>query len=254
MAFLEDLTPEDVKETLARLADGNLPVSLTVRYQSRWVTFETRVIAEKAGVFWVELPKTDHLPTPYEFQPSEQVGMTFSLGHRKYVYSAMVIGKESYRLDPEAQNPRMALRLDAGDRMQRVERRLHERLNLAGQAANRASFWLGGSGARAADGEIDGPVWSGRVLNLSTGGLLVRASFEAVKYVEVGDILGVHVHFGTGKADATLDGQVRHCDRDGEMALIGIQFIELAEALDGNRAIQAIKACITEEPAGRETA
>jgi len=65
MAFLQELTAEELRKAVEDLADGNLCVALTVRYQSRWVTFRSYAIAEFRNFLWVEMPKTDHLPTPY---------------------------------------------------------------------------------------------------------------------------------------------------------------------------------------------
>jgi len=170
------------------------------------------------------------------------VGVTFSLWHRKYVFSGEVVGSETYNLGPATTCT--ALKLTAPAAMHRVERRLHARHDVSHDEVTRASFWLGGRDARPQESEVnvEAPVWSGRVMNLSGGGLHVRASFEAAKYLEVGDIVGIHLMFGSEDQAAFLDAQLRHCQRDNEMALMGFQFLEPDEPRKGDaRALRLIR-------------
>jgi hypothetical protein len=250
MAFLQELASAEIREVIDLMAEQNLVVALTVRYQGRWVTFRTRVIAQCRGVVWVEKPKTDHLPTPYEFDAGGQVGVSFSMAHRKYVFSARTLGHEVYRLDE--QNESTALTLGVPKAMHKVERRLHDRLDLSIDQVTRASFWLGGWEARPEQASVAAPVWSGRILNVSTGGLLVRTGYEAAKYVEVGDILGVHITFGGSGQSVFVDAQLRHCARDGEMALVGLQFVEDPVRPESNVGVETIHKMIADQKAEKD--
>jgi hypothetical protein len=250
MAFLQELAPAEIEEVLDLLAESNLLVALTVRYQGRWVTFRTRAIAQSGGVLWVEQPKTDHLPTPYDFAVDGQVGVSFSVSHRKFVFAAKTLGCEIYRPDEEKKST--ALMLEVPKVMHKVERRLHDRLDMSSDEAVRASFWLGGWEARPEQASVDAPVWSGRVLNVSGGGLLVRASYEAAKYVEVGDILGVDIKFGLSGQSVFVDAQLRHCARDGEMALVGLQFVEDPGRPGSNVGVGTIRRMIARQHAQKD--
>jgi hypothetical protein len=201
-------------------------------------------------VLWVEKPKMDHLPTPYEFTAGEQVGVSFSVSHRKFVFAAKTLGHEIYRLDQETKST--ALTLEMPKVVHKVERRLHDRLDLSCEEVIRASFWLGGWEARPEEATVESPVWSGRILNVSSGGLLVRASYEAAKYVEVGDILGVHITFGESGQSVFVDAQLRHCARDGEMALVGLQFVEDPVRPESNVGVRTIRKMITEQRAAKD--
>ena len=74
---------------------------------------------------------------------------------------------------------------------------------------------------------VDAPVWSGRLIDLSTGGLLVRVSIEAARHIEPGDIVGICLAFGADGRSVYLDAQLRHNAPDGEMALMGFQFVDV---------------------------
>jgi hypothetical protein len=244
MAFLEDLSPQEMCEAIQLLADGKLPLALTVRHQSRWVTFRTRAIAQHEGILWVEMPQEDQLPKDCRFRIGQRLGVSFSVAHRKFVFAARVDYLELYREEDGTQA--RAVRLDRPESMRKVERRLHKRLALPFDEMTRATFWLGGWLARPVEASVEAPVWSGRVLNISDGGLLVRTSYEAAKYVEVGDILGVQVLFGQEEQAAFVDAQLRHVARDGEMALLGFQFVAGEPEGDDGAGLEMIRRRIEE--------
>lgn len=249
MAFLQELAPAEIEEAIGLLAENNLLIALTVRCQGRWVTFRTRAIAQSGKVIWVEKPKTDHLSPDYDFAPGEKVGVTFSMSYRKFVFAARTMGQERYRLDEDTEST--ALTLEVPQVMHKVERRLHDRLDMSSEEVTRASFWLGGWEARPEEASVEAPIWSGRILNVSTGGLLVRTSYEAAKYVEVGDILGVHMTFGGTEQSVFVDAQLRHCARDGEMALVGLQFVEDPVRPESNAGVETIRGMIAEQKAAK---
>ena len=183
MPLLQEISSEEMVEAISLLAEKNSLMSLTVRYQGRWVTFRTHAIASYGGAIWVDMPRTDHLPTPYDFEKGGEVGIAFSVAHRRFVFRAMVLGLETYHVEENVEAA--ALKLECRDKMRKIERRLHFRLDVSGEEIARAKLWLGGQEVMPEGNDVTAPVWSGRVLNISGGGLLVRASYEAAKYIEV---------------------------------------------------------------------
>ena len=60
------------------------------------------------------------------------------------------------------------------------------------------------------------------------GPVVCRKRHElAARYIEPGDIVGVCLAFGADGRGVYLDAQLRHSDPDGEMALMGLQFVDL---------------------------
>lgn len=245
MAFLQELSGDGIREAIELLGENNLVVALTVRYQAQWVSFRSRALAQHNGVVWVQMPETDHLPTPYTFKPGEQVGAAFSMAHRKFVFASQVVCVETYTLD--GTTPYTALRLGVPERMHKIERRRHERLDMSGDELTEVAFWLGGRTGKPDEASVDAPVWPGRVLDISKGGMLVRTSYGAAKYVEVGDIVGVQITFGGNEMPIVVDAQVRHCARDGEMALIGLEFVDNPGGLEDNSGVEQIRGKIDEQ-------
>jgi len=252
MAFLHEVSSEEMAQAIERLAEDNALLALTIRYQGRWVTFRTRAIASHADTIWVEMPKTDHLPSPCEFTKDLQVGVAFSAVHRKYVFRATVVGLEVYRIEEGVEAT--ALKLRGKDSARKVERRLNGRVDLSVDENTRATLWLGGQDAMPSEPGVAAPVWSGRVINLSAGGFLVRTSYEAGKYVEVGDIVGVQIAFDGNENTPPVDAQIRHCARDGEMALIGVQFLETDETPSNTSGIMEIRRRMAEMAAAQKEA
>ncbi len=244
MSFLEELSQEEMLEALKLLGESHLPVALTVQYRERWITFPTCAIAQHKGILWVEQPDPGQFPKGFRFRIGERVGVSFSTGHRKFVFAGRVGYLETYRLEDAP--PAEAVRLDRPERMLKVRRRLHDRIELPFDELTRATFWLGGWEAQPAEATVETPTWSGRVLNISQGGMLVRTTYEAAKYLEVGDMLGVLVTFGSEEQAALIDAQLRHCAPDGEMALMGLQFVQVEGDEQGAGALELIHRKIAE--------
>jgi len=245
MPFLQDVSPGEIDEAMRLLSENNALLSVTARYKGRWVTFRTRVVAGQGDTVWVDLPKTDHLPTVYTFPNGEQLGVTFNAAHRKFVCQAKVMGMESYRPE-DGGAEQVALKLRYSHRIRKIERRLCARVSLPPNEGARVTLWLGGQDLCPDEDGIAAAVWSGRVLNISTGGLLVRTSNEAAKFVDPDDIVGIHVLFDGQDEPVAVDARIRHCAQDGDMALIGIQFLATEEIPENAAALEMIRSKIPE--------
>jgi hypothetical protein len=246
MAFLQDLSPDDVDEAVRLLAERNLEVALSHKRQNRWVAFRTRVIVEHEGHLWVALPGGQG----EAFSPGGRVTLAVNVSHRKYVFTARVDGCETYRLEDDVES--VALRLSCPEAMSRLERRQQLRLPLSGEPVRRATFWLGGPGAQPTGGDEARPYWSGRILDISLGGLLLRTARDATQFIDVGDIVGVQLVLGSEDETVTLAAQLRHHQPDGEMNLVGFQFVGLGRTPESRAAIELIRREIIEtELAGR---
>ncbi|HUS93185.1 MAG TPA: PilZ domain-containing protein [Phycisphaerae bacterium] len=249
MRFVHELATAEIEEVMELFATQGLQATLTVRQNGRYVTFHAQSLARHGDAFWVQEPPTDHLPVPYEFRRDSEVGLSFTVGRRKYVAKVSLIRKEAYRLSDDEEAT--ALKLAVPEQMHRIERRLSERLEMSSREIARASFWLGGQDARPVEESVSSPTWGGRVLNISTGGLLVRTTFEAARYVDTGDILGVQILLGTRIPATVVDAQVRHCGQDGEMAMIGMQFVHADDDPASNAGIEVIRGLIARQMADR---
>ncbi|MHC4561481.1 MAG: flagellar brake protein [Planctomycetota bacterium] len=244
MVKLEELPDNQKNAMLARAAAENAAVTLTVRRQNRWVTFRSRFVIEHEGRVWIEQPRMSGQSDIYDFQKGEEAGLTFRMGHMRYIMSVQVVSEEDYR--DKDDRPHLALRLKSVGEMQRNQRRLHERVPMPSGQRIRANIWLGGRDSEPDEPTVGNPVWSGRVIDLSVGGALLRTDREAAEYIQAGDLVGVRVTFGDTEGAAILDAQLRHAQPDNEMAMLGLQFVDTERSEETLTALGLIHAKVEE--------
>ena len=225
MARMVKLSAEETGEALAQAAERTLQLRVTVRRQNRWLSFRSHFIVMHEGHFWIEFPTADTGEAAFDYADDEELGLMFHLGPARCLFSGIAIAQESYT--GESGQDKRALRMKPAGVMQRSQRRLHQREDAHADWQARVSFWLGGREVEPDQAHVDAPVWSGRLIDLSTGGLLVRVSIGAARYIEPGDIVGICLAFGADGRNVYLDAQLRHSDPDGEMALMGFQFVDV---------------------------
>jgi len=125
-------------------------------------------------------------------------------------------------------------------RMQRMQRRAFNRTDVPANRIVRAAFWLGGLESEPAGTTPDHPVWSGRVVNISAGGLQLTSEQRLGDAVSPGDIVGVRISFGVGEQNVYADAQFRHTlEEDGKVHM-GFQFIGLGMTHQSREALQTI--------------
>lgn len=189
---------------------------------------------------WITYPHSDHGPADYAFSPGGRVGITFRSGFQRFLFSANIAAVE--------ESGTAALQLDLPEELQVSERRVGLRVEMPALATVEASIWLGGRQVRHDEVDVVVPVWSGRVLDLSEGGCYVRTNREISRYIEIGDIVGLQLTIGQGDApeQILIDAQFCRSDPDGEMLMVGLQFIDIEESQQTREAHEMIKAKLRE--------
>ena len=238
MAMLQTLNNKQTNEVLQMAAERGVPVTLTVRPDNRWMSFHSRAIAVRQGCLLLAAPDVEEGKPAYEFAPASKVGVSFKLKHYKHMFAATVKGIEQVDSADGTKTP--AVVVVCPTRMHRLQRRAYIRAVIPSNRIVRAAFWLGGKEAEPAGTSPENPVWSGQVIDLSAGGFSVRVDNEAAEVLEAGAIVGVRLAFGTAEDTTFTDAQYRHAEPDGEMTLMGFQFIGLAQTSEGQKALKMI--------------
>lgn len=244
MTALRELDGRQISEVIQEAVDRHIPVTVTIRRGKAWTNLRSRAIAIQKGHLWIEQPLAEGVVAPREFAPAEKLGLAFKLKHYKYIFTATVAGMERFRLDDGVCV--LVLSVCIPSRMQRLQRRAFFREDVPEGCIVRASFWLGGREDEPAGTTPDRPVWCGRVINLSAGGFQVRTTAGPIDVLDVGDIVGVHLAFGTAEESFCADAQFRHSKQDGRETLLGFQFMGLAQTPAGRAALQLINAKLSE--------
>lgn len=244
MPTLQELTVEQINEAMEGAVQKHLPLTLTAESENRWVNLRSRAIALSAEHLIIEPPTMDDGMTPYELALAEKVGISFKLKHHKHIFSARVAGTATVPLEDATEAA--GVRICCPTRMHRLQRRAYIRADVPANRIVRASIWLGGRESEPAGTTADRPVWSGQVKNISAGGFAMRTSKHAAATLDVNDIVGVRMAFGAARETIYADAQFRHAEDDGDMVLMGLQFIGLTQSREGLATLQFISAKVGE--------
>jgi len=257
MAILSTLTGSEVANAIGASAKDKVGVTVTLQHQDRWILFRCDMLDASGESVWITYPQSDHGPGEHEFSPGQRVGVTFRSGYQRFLFSAKIAsveesGTRALQLDmPEEMQVaerRAALQLDMPEEMQVAERRAALREEMPALATVEVSIWLGGQQVRPDKADIIMPVWPGTVVDICEGGCYVRTSSEVSQYIETGDIVGLQLAIGEGEGSEQIlsDAQLCRSDPDGEMLMVGLQFIENDEPGQACEVYEKIKAKLRE--------
>jgi hypothetical protein len=244
MARLQDLAIEEINEAIADAVERNVPLTVTIKDGSQWITLHSRFVENRDGRVLIEPPQVDDDVPPREFAPADRLGVSFKLKHYKHITNVTVAGVEQLPLEGGQAMP--VLSVVSPSKMQRAQRRAYLRAEVPDNRVVRASFWLGGCDAEPAGGDLDNPVWAGQVRNISAGGVQVEADPEAVRMIEIGEMVGMHISFGPGQESVRVDAQFRHLEKVGQDFLLGFQFLGLEATEEGKKTLVSISNKVTE--------
>ncbi len=237
MTTLRDLTIAQIDEAIAGAAERRLPITLTIPSGESWQILHSRFLGVREGHLLIEVPVADD-GQPHEFKAADCIGVSFKFKHHKHVFSGTVAGSEKLRLDDGTET--QVLSLCSPTRMKRVQRRAFMRAAVPAGRIVRASFWTGGLQAEPHRSSIQTPVWSGRVVNISAGGMLVSCDPAVAQVLDPGETVGMHISFGVGEEAVSCDAQFRHLEATEDETLVGFRFVGLDQTPQGEKAMQQI--------------
>ena len=242
---LQELSFKQITESLFLGSQKNIPITITIRQDSLWLNFPSRMISITGKQLLVELPPVEADVPPHEFVPAEKLGISFKLKHHKHIFTATVAGMQDFPLENGESTKVLALCLPT--RMQRLQRRMFYRVDVPANRVVRASFWLGGKEAEPNGTSDTTPVWSGRVTNISAGGFQLLSTTNLGPMLELGDSVGVRLSFGSGQESVYADAQLRHVVLEGaEQWSLGLQFVGLPQTPEGRQALMFIGQRVSE--------
>jgi len=173
---------------------------------------------------------------PPEIPPGERVGVAFRRGHKKCIFVGQVVMRKA-EVDSDGRTlDTLLLRVSNG--LRELQRRVYRRVTVPHERFIAVKLWEGGAPAPE---EPCWPLCSGRLGNISVGGLLIEIRADQNPRLTVGDHVGVEITAGVGRPPLLIEAQYRHCclqvaDRLG----LGLQFIGLEHDLPGRSPIEHV--------------
>lgn len=242
MAFLQQLTNEQIDEAIQNAAARQAPLVVTVREDRGWVNLYSRFVAAEDQYFLIEPARSDEQGVRV-FKPADRISLSFKLGHHKHIFSAIVAGQMTRSVDGQEQT---VLRLVSPTRMQRMQRRNYQRVAVPSNRLVRASLWLGGRDNEPVGSDASRLVLTGSVDDLSAGGFRLICKDCGGMRLQPGDAVGVHLSFDLGREGCYANAQLRHLTEEEGAVLLGLQFIALPQSQEGRLALRLISDKVAE--------
>jgi c-di-GMP-binding flagellar brake protein YcgR len=219
-------------EVLTEVAAEQVPLAVTIRAHSRWVSLRSRLLAVEDEVFWIAPPIEPGSTAPYQLSDIEKLGVSFRVEPHKYTFVAR--REAAGRYDGQ---PALSLRIPSSINV--IDRRMYPRV-MVPEGTARASFWPGGREAEPAGMTPDRPIWSGSLVDISVSGFQVRASADAARFLEPGDIVGVRFLFGLEEEPVYINAQFRRATFENNVANMGFQFAGVEQSLETMASLEIV--------------
>jgi len=213
----------EMDAALTWAAQHQSPIVISVRTGETWTALKSVFIRYDASqrVIQVMHPHGGD-QSPVEIVPGQQVGVSFRRSHKKCIFSTVVALRRSETTDGGGAIDTLILRCPA--QMHELQRRAYQRVTCPHDRFIAVRLWEGpGAGHPGC-----WPLCSGRVSNISVGGVQVDVRQDHNPRLSIGDRVGVEITVSPGSPALMLDAQYRHCaiSAPGRLGL-GFQFLGL---------------------------
>jgi len=213
---------------LAWAAERHVDVNVTQCVEGEWQTFRAVFASfdsDKNAIVLQEVAEKQSLDV--SLQPDIEVGVAFRRGHKKCLFTTKITGQDGDTLllrEPQS--------------VRAVQRRAYQRVNIPAHRFIPVKVWEGGL---PNSGEVCFPICSGRVANISMGGVLVDVRSDQNPRLQDGDMVGIEIIRRPDVKPLLLEGQFRHCvTEDAERLSLGFQFLGLEHDLPGRSSLSEV--------------
>ncbi len=238
MALIQELNRGQIDTCLNEAIRRKVPVSVTCRVGGLWYNLRSGIIKQGQDKLWLQFP-TSRSGTEPEITEGLMLGFTFKLGHHKHIFNTPVEAICQVKVDAGQTNNAVCVPVPL--KMQRVQRRAYNRVNIPANRSVLATFWHGGQ-----DGDRS-IKWEGWVTNISGGGFQIRLPNRTAPDVDTGDIIGVCIKVGQEFESVLADAQFRQrIDDDRGVVLMAFQFVGLNESQRGQETLGRISRIVRE--------
>jgi len=244
LVYIEEARKNQV---IATAIEREVPCVVSGRGKAGWQPYKSKFRSGPAVVGRLLLAPArraaDHAART--FVPGERVGVTFRRGHKKCMFSSIVLGQERVDLG-ESRAVADCLELQWPDALQELQRRVYYRATPPGRRVH-VRFWSGGVSQRTAVEDDQRAVLSGVLLDLSAGGMrIMTTDVSADAFVE-GDAIGCAFAPKPRGQALILDAVFRHLqpEEDGTCS-VGIQFVGLETSERGRDTLSHLAGIVTD--------
>lgn len=219
-------------------AERRILLAASLSLDGRWSNLRAQFYRYDSAqrIAQITFPIAAEGAAPAEIPSGEKIGISFRRGHKKCIFVGQVVMRK-VETDPDG-GVMDTLLLRVSEGMRELQRRVYRRVTVPHDRFIAVKVWEGGTPS------AEQPCWplcSGRLGNISVGGLLLEIRADQNPRLTVGDHVGVEITANVGRPALLVEAQYRHCcllapDRLG----LGLQFIGLEHDLPGRSPIEYI--------------
>lgn len=242
MSTVTTLEPARSSQAIDEAACRNMAVVLSLQEAGAWSVHKSRFLGatEPQHRLFVEYPAAaaPNLPTP-DIRVGEHIGVAFRRGHKKCVFTSVVLERGDYGLNDEIRV--QSLTLSWPDSVQELQRRAYYRAAVPRHRNVAVEIWQGSTADRKKAGTAIWPSYTGRALDLSAGGMRLILASNQNPRLNAGAGVGLEFQPEPMGPAFLLNGLLRHIGPlpDGSIA-IGLQFVGLEATVDGRKVLQQL--------------
>ncbi len=237
MTNATDLEPASQSAVLQWAAERRTDLMVSQPLENGWSNLRSTFMRfdPQTGVIQITFPYSPGGQEP-EILPGDELGLSFRRGHKKCLFVSIVVLRQA---DTDAAgNSVDTLVLRAPREIRALQRRAYQRVIVPPHRFIGARLWEGGA---PKDTTTVGPICSGRVANISVGGVLVELRVEQNPRLASGDLVGIEITPDRSRQPLMLEGQYKHCLMQGGDRLgLGFQFMGLEHVMPGQATLTQI--------------
>lgn len=218
---------------------------LNVSLGDTWVTYKSRFLERDPARGFVVLdfqPTHGNVP-PDAVQPGQYVGISFRHKSRKIMFASVLEARGKYMLNGGEAMP--AARYRWPESLIELQRRAYYRTPVPGGVVLQVGLWRGGIGARSEAQRTPNGILSGEAVDLSCGGVLVRAAADTLPPAWTDNqTLGIELHIPDGRPPLMMNGYYRGVRQDDGGLHVATQFVGLEISPDGRSVLHRLARCV----------
>jgi len=225
----EPLSGRQRDQLLADAVHQKTRLVLTCRGQQRWETHKSRLLdmAPARRALVVAYPH-DTPDGVLQLHRGEQVGVAFRHHSRKCLFAATVVAKRQPRAHSMRASRSKALLLSWPEQIEQLQRRVYYRVAISPQRPVDVRLWSVRTGADPRTPPEDAAVTSGRLIDLSVGGMRVEVQADDDPRLEENQVVSAAFTPDPKAPRLVLDVCFRHAEpTDRGRLSLGFQFIGL---------------------------
>lgn len=218
-------------------AEKVVDLVITQTIDGDWASYRSKLLGYEPmlGAILIARPEPVNEGQPTAPSPDIEVGVAFRRGHKKCLF----VSKISTDTAAVANAAPGTIVLREPGEIRAVQRRAYQRVVIPSHRFIAAKVWEGGI---PSGGGVCFPISSGRVSNVSVGGIMIDVRSDQNPRLQVGDLVGIEVTQRPGIKPLLVEAQYRHCVIHGDDRLgLGFQYVGLEHDLPGRSTLDEVK-------------